>query len=127
VHALYEYGSMPHALAEPERWAHLCGHHGAGYFAEDDLARCPGQVAYLTAADNCSGPLGSRGSWPSVKRVVSRRGLPTRCWWMLSLVCSKASGKTPSHAPCDRIPSHLSITKSVLSIVSFMMDKTWLY
>jgi hypothetical protein len=29
---------------------------------------------------------------------------------MLSLVCSKASGKTPSHTPCDRIPSHLSIT-----------------
>src|SRR5262245_49909446 len=33
VRALDEYGSMPRALAEPERWAHLEGHHGASYFA----------------------------------------------------------------------------------------------
>ena len=38
AHTLYEYGSMPRVLAESERWAHLWGHYGASYAAEDDLA-----------------------------------------------------------------------------------------
>jgi hypothetical protein len=42
THTLYEYGSMPRALAESERGAHLCGHRGASYAAEDGLTRCPG-------------------------------------------------------------------------------------
>src|SRR5215216_925794 len=42
AHTLYEYGSMSRALAEPEPTAHLWGHYGASYAAEDDLARCPG-------------------------------------------------------------------------------------
>jgi hypothetical protein len=36
------------------------------------------------------------------------------------------AGAVTCHVP-DSVPRIVSITKSVLSIVSFMMDKTWLY
>src|SRR4029450_4606170 len=42
---------------------------------------------------------------------VSKRGTSGSAMRpMLSLVGSRASGRTSSHIPCDRIPSHLSIT-----------------